>query len=215
MVRSIDLSKTQQYLEWLKTKLYFDSNASRASKRVVKRGEVYKCNLGLGIGSEECKERPCVVLQSDAGNFKSPNTIVAPITHTDSTLSIVVPIADKYNTSGEVILDGNVLLGNIVCVSKARLGDLVAKLEPSEMDDVDEAIAISMDIKRHYDKLKNIHDDKLVYIEKLKAKINNLEEELSEKDKELNRFILLKEEFGIKDMEEFERRIRDTFLKKS
>jgi len=213
MPRRIDLSKIQQYLEWLKTKLYLDSNANSARRRVVKRGEVYKCNLGIGIGSEECKERPCVIIQNDAGNTKSPNTIVAPITHTTSTLPIVVPIANKYSGSGEVILEGNVLLANMVCVSKARLGDYITKLDPSEMNAVDEAIAISVDIKRHYDKLQNILNDKLVYIDKLKEKINILESKLSEKESELNRFILLKEEFGIKDMKELERQIRNAFSK--
>jgi len=170
MSRSISLSKTQQYLEWLKTKLFFDSNAESAKRRVVKRGEVYKCYLGIGIGSEESKERPCVVLQRDRANLESPNTIVAPITHTSSTLPVVIPISPKHNSSGDVVLDGNVLLGNIVCVSKARLGDYVAKLEPSEMKAVDEAIAISLDIKGYYDKLDNILNDKLVYIDKLKKK---------------------------------------------
>lgn len=170
MSRSISLSKTQQYLEWLKTKLFLDSNAESAKRRVVKRGEVYKCYLGIGIGSEESKERPCVVLQRDRANLESPNTIVAPITHTSSTLPVVIPISPKHNSSGDVVLDGNVLLGNIVCVSKARLGDYVAKLEPSEMKAVDEAIAISLDIKGYYDKLDNILNDKLVYIDKLKKK---------------------------------------------
>ncbi|HBN84233.1 MAG TPA: type II toxin-antitoxin system PemK/MazF family toxin [Clostridiales bacterium] len=128
----IELSIVQKYLEWLKTKLYLHLKADNASRRAVKRGEVYKCSLGEGIGSEQCKERPCVILQSNAGNAKSPNTIVAPITHTTSTLQIVVPIADKRNLNGDVILDGNVLLGNIICVSKARLGEYVAKLEPKE-----------------------------------------------------------------------------------
>ncbi|SHH33709.1 type II toxin-antitoxin system PemK/MazF family toxin [Tepidibacter thalassicus] len=213
MARSIDLSKIQQYLKWLKTKLYLDSNASRASKRVVKRGEVYRCNLGLGIGSEECKERPCLILQNDAGNVISPNTIVAPITHTESTLPVVVSIANKYNESGEIILDGNVLLANMICVSKARLGDYITKLDSSEMKAVDKAIAISVDIKRHYDKLQNILNDKLDYIEKLKKKINDLEVELSKKKNELNRFVMFKEEFGINDMEEFQRQIREAFSK--
>lgn len=138
---------------------------------------MYRCNLGMGIGSEECKEWPCVVIQYDAGNTSSPNTIVAPITHSRSTLPIVVPIADKFDSAGNLILDGNVLLGNIVCVSKARLGDFVAELELDEMKAVDEAIAIYIDIKRHHDKLE--------YIEKLKAKINELKEEKSTKDNEL------------------------------
>ncbi|NLU09637.1 MAG: type II toxin-antitoxin system PemK/MazF family toxin [Tepidanaerobacter acetatoxydans] len=183
MSRSISLSKTQQYLEWLKTKLFLDSNAESAKRRVVKRGEVYKCYLGIGIGSEESKERPCVVLQRDRANLESPNTIVAPITHTSSTLPVVIPISPKHNSSGDVVLDGNVLLGNIVCVSKARLGDYVARLEPSEMKAVDEAIAISLDIKRYYDKLDNILNDKLVYIDKLKKRVKDLEELLAQEKK--------------------------------
>ncbi len=212
---NIELTKIQQYLEWLKTKLYLDSNADKARKRVVKRGEVYRCNLGQGIGSEECKERPCVILQSDAGNVKSPNTIVAPITHTTSKLPIVVPIADKCDSTGNVILDGNVLLANIVCVSKARLGDFVARLEPAEMNAVDEAIAISTDIKRHYDKLETILNDKIDYINKLKDEVNRLKVELGEKEKQINKFIILKEELGMKDLEELKNQIKINFLKKS
>lgn len=177
MGKQIELSRTQQYLEWLKTKLYLDSNAKNSRRRVVKRGEVYKCSLGQGIGSEECKERPCVIIQNDAANVTSPNVIVAPITHTASRLDVVVPIADKVDSNGQVTLDGNVLLGNIVCVSKARLGNCVGSLSSTEMDEVDKAISISIDIKRHYDKLINIHEDKLVYIDKLKSKVEKLEEE--------------------------------------
>ena len=81
------------------------------------------------------------------------------------------------------MLDGNVLLGNIVCVSKARLGDYVARLEPSEMKAVDEAIAISLDIKGYYDKLDNILNDKLVYIDKLKKRVKDLEELLAQEKK--------------------------------
>lgn len=177
MAKQIDLSRTQQYLEWLKIKLYLNSNAQSAKNRIVKRGEVYNCSLGQGIGSEECKERPCVIIQNDTANTKSPNVIVAPITHTASKLDVVVPIANQCDATGKVILDGNVLLGNIVCVSKARLGSCVGSLSPEEMGEVDKAISISIDIKRHYDKLNNIHKDKLVYIDKLKSKVKVLEEE--------------------------------------
>lgn len=177
MAIQIGLLKTQQYLEWLKTKLLLDSNAEKAKSRVVKRGEVYKCFLGQGIGSEECKERPCVIIQNDVANEKSPNVIVAPITHTTSRLNVVVPIANQCDGKGKVILDGNVLLGNIVCVSKARLGTYVGSLSSKDMGEVNKAISISVDIKRYYDKLNNIYEDKLVYIDKLKSKVARLEKE--------------------------------------
>lgn len=175
----IELPKTQRYLSWLSTMIYLDSTAQNAKSRVIKRGEVYNCNLGMGIGCEEIKERPCVILQSDIGNSKSANTIVAPITHSTSRLPIVVPISDKTDVQGNLILDGNVLLGNIVCVSKARLGDYKTNLTSQEMKKIDEALSISLDVKRHYDKLNNILNDKLNYIAKLKKKIEKQNQELA------------------------------------
>src|SRR3712207_7639950 len=59
--------------------------SEKATKRIVKRGQVYDCLLGIGVGSEESKKRPCVILQYDSANAKSPNTIVAPITDRKST----------------------------------------------------------------------------------------------------------------------------------
>ena len=43
---NIDLTKTQQYLEWLKNKLYLNAIAPSAKNRIVYRGQVYRCNLG-------------------------------------------------------------------------------------------------------------------------------------------------------------------------
>lgn len=50
---NIDLTKTQQYLEWLKNKLYLNAIAPSAKNRIIYRGHVYRCNLGIGVGSEE------------------------------------------------------------------------------------------------------------------------------------------------------------------
>lgn len=177
---NIDLSKTQQYLDWLKTKLYLNARSTNASKRVIKRGEVYWCELGQGIGSEESKRRPCVVLQADQANVKSPNTLVAPITHTSSNLPVVIPIKERKNSNGEILLDGHALIGNMVCVSKGRLGDYIVTLDTDELKEIDKAIAISTDIKRYYDKLEKMFKDKEDYISKLKKKISMLEKELEQ-----------------------------------
>lgn len=175
----IDLDKTLRYLEWTKKMIYLDTIADRAKHRVVKRGQVYNCYLGVGVGSEESKERPCVILQYDGANVTSPNIIVAPITHSAAEVPVVVPIADKKDKDGNVILDGNVLLGNIVCVSKARLGDYKSILTPDEMKKVDKAIAKSLDIKRYYDKLQKILKDKEDHIQNLKNKIDKQNEVIS------------------------------------
>ena len=82
----IELNQAQKMLEWLKTKMYLDCTAVAAKNRSVKRGQVYRCNFGCGIGSEMQKDRPAVIVQNDVGNNHSGNTIVIPITHDTSTL---------------------------------------------------------------------------------------------------------------------------------
>ena len=174
----IELEKAQQCLEWTKTLLFLDTNVDNAAKRRVKRGQVYDCNLGYGIGCDENKKRPCVILQYDSANISSSNTIVAPITHTESAVPVVVPIAEQKDSDGNITLDGNVLLGNVVCVSKARLGDYKGKLTSAEMKRVDEALAKSIGLKKYYDKLNNIIKDREEYIKKLKQKIADQDKEI-------------------------------------
>jgi len=207
---NIDLAKTQQYLEWLKNKLYLNATASSAKNRIVYRGQVYRCNFGVGVGSEECKERPCVILQYNSANKTSPNTLVAPITHTTSSLPIVVPIADKLDSSNNVILDGNVLLGNITCISKARLGNYITELTSEEMKAVDQAISLALDINHYYRTLENMYNDKLQYIEKLKTSRDALQTELSEKQNCIDEFQQLLHNYHFSDVHD----IAD-FLEKS
>lgn len=209
----IELAKTQKCLEWAKTMLFLDTNSKNAAKRVVKRGQVYNCKLGFGVGSEETKERPCVIIQYDGANASSPNTIVAPITHTSSNVPVVVPIADKNDADGNLILDGYVLLGNIVCVSKARLGDYKATLTPAEMKKIDTAIARSLDIKRHYDKLNNILKDKENYINKLKNKNLTLQKQLESQSEEISALEGIKSMLGISDTKDLLGRIEEILKK--
>ncbi|MDD3416176.1 MAG: type II toxin-antitoxin system PemK/MazF family toxin [Lachnospiraceae bacterium] len=211
MAINIDLTKTQQYLDWMKEKLYLNSRASSARSRRVLRGQVYKCNLGMGVGSEECKERPCVILQYDSANSTSPNTIVAPITHSTSTISTVIPIADKKDASGITILDGNVLLGNIVCVSKARLGDYIVELAGDEMKKVDMAIATSLNLHHYYQTLSNEYNDKITYIEKLKGKRQELTEQLKEQQEVVDRVKEIMDAYKLSTVEELDKVLAEKY----
>lgn len=202
---NIDLTKTQQYLEWFKNKLYLNAIAPSAKNRILYRGQVYRCNLGVGVGSEECKERPCVILQYNSANRTSPNTVIAPITHTTSALPIVVPIAEKKDSSGKLILDGNVLLGNITCVSKARLGDYIADLTADEMRAVDKAISISLDTNHYYQTLQNMYNDKLQYIEKLKNNRSSLQADLAAKQQHIDDFEKILDTYDFSDVQSLEK----------
>lgn len=196
---NIDLTKTQQYLDWLKDKLYLNAIAPSAKNRIIYRGQVYRCKFGIGIGSEESKERPCVILQYNSANRTSPNTLVAPITHTTSTLPIVVPIADKVDSTGKIILDGNVLLGNITCVSKARLGDYITDLTPNEMKAVDNAISISLNINHYYQTLQNSFNDKLQYIKKLRESRSKLQSDLTTQQTQIAEIQSLLDKYNFSD----------------
>ena len=208
---NIDLTKAQQYLEWLKDKLYLNAIAPNSKGRIVTRGQVYRCKFGVGIGSEECKERPCVILQYDTANKSSPNTIVAPITHTTSRLPIVVPITAQTDASGKTILDGNVLLGNITCISKARLGDYITDLSAQEMKAVDKAISLSLDINHHYVTLQNMYDDKLEYIEKLKNSRTQMQAELSTKQQQLDELQILLDKYHCTDIKSLTKFLEKSF----
>lgn len=176
----IELGQVQKMLEWLKTKLYLDSISQNARSRAIKRGQIYRCNFGCGIGSEMQKERPAVVIQNDVGNNRSGNTIVIPITHDTSTLPCVADITPLTDATGNVILDGQANASNMLCVSKARLGDLVGSLSKTDMKKVDEAIAKAVDLMGYYSDLTKRLNDKLEYISRIKEERNQAQDELNE-----------------------------------
>lgn len=176
----IELGQVQKMLEWLKTKLYLDSIAQNARSRTVKRGQVYRCNFGCGIGSEMQKERPSVIIQNDIANTHSSNTIVIPITHDISTLPCVANITPLTDAEGNVILDGQANASNMMCVSKARLGGFVGSLSNTDMRKIDEAIAKNVGLMGYYSDLTKRLDDKLEYISKIKQARNKAQDELAE-----------------------------------
>ena len=102
----IELNKIQELLDWIKTKLYLHTKVEQANKRYVKRGQIYNCYFGIGVGNEIQKLRPCIILQNNIGNAKSGNIIVAPITHTYKDIPSIVKINTQYNDNGTILLDG-------------------------------------------------------------------------------------------------------------
>lgn len=174
----ISLTVVQNVLSWIKTKLFLIKIEPNAKNRTVKRGQVYSCNFGVGIGSEMQKERPCVIVQNDIANLKSPNTIVVPITHDTSTLPCMAPITEKHDPNGNKILDGQANTSNVICVSKARLGNYICDLSNDDLKNVERALARSIDLIQHYSSLEHKLEDKLKYIERIKNERNTAQDKL-------------------------------------
>lgn len=132
--------RSYELIRWNNMALDLDSKVAQASIRVIKRGQVFWCEFGENIGSEQCEERPALILRGDALTSKSSNTIVAPITHRASTLKENYPL----NSPAGASVDGYVLLGNIVTISKARLKKFICNLSKQQMRDIDDALAYAL-----------------------------------------------------------------------
>lgn len=136
-----------------KKKKYLDKetiNEDRKRKNeIVKRGQIYYVDLGVGEGSELKKIRPCVVIQNDIGNKYSPTTIVAPITHRTSNRNQPTQIVlDEYmqNKFPELI-DGVIMAEQIRVVSKTRFKEFAGELLPGAIKLLDKAMKISLGVK--------------------------------------------------------------------
>lgn len=107
----------------------------------VRRGEIYYADLNPVTGSEQGGLRPVLVLQNDVGNEYSPTTIVAAITSrihkARLPTHVVVP-------KGSLAKDSVILLEQLRTVDKRRLRRKVATLDRLHMEEVNEALGISL-----------------------------------------------------------------------
>lgn len=174
----IELNKVQNILDWIKEQIFLDSIANNAKFRKVKRGEIYKCNFGYGIGSEIQKERPCIIVQTDVRNLNSSTVIVAPITHTNKPLPCMAEITPQYNVDGTTLVDGYVNLSHIQTVSKSRLGDYISKLPTSDIKKINLSIYDTLGLMSEVKECERKLNDKLSYIEKIKKERNKAQDEL-------------------------------------
>lgn len=95
-------------------------------------------------------------------------------------------ISPQMDSSGNIILDGQANTSNVLCVSKARLGDYVCELPNSEMKKIDEALAKTVDVMKYYADVSKKLANRESYIEKIKNERNQAQDELTELRKILN-----------------------------
>ena len=116
----------------------------------VRRGDVVRVDLGAKDdadtrGSEIYKSRRSVVVQNDMGNQHSPTTIIAPISkgHTGYPFHVNLPGA-----MDELEMDSHVQLDQLRTVDiQARVTRSYGQLSASQMEDLDEAIRVSLGLR--------------------------------------------------------------------
>ena len=88
----------------------------------VLRGEVYWVNLDPTIGTEIQKTRPALVVSPDDLNAALPRIIIAPLTSAGRALGCRPEVVFKKKNA-------RILLDQIHCVDKARLGKKMGKVD--------------------------------------------------------------------------------------
>lgn len=107
----------------------------------VHRGEIYFADLNPVTGSEQGGLRPVLVLQNDIGNQHSPTTIVAAITSRIHKARLPTHVRVP---KGGLEKDSVILLEQLRTIDKQRLRDKVATLDRLYMEEVNEALGISL-----------------------------------------------------------------------
>lgn len=108
----------------------------------MRRGEIYWVDLGVPRGSEQGGRRPALIIQNDTGNMYSSTTIVAAITSKEK---------QRYRFHVEItseesglLRDGTILLEQLRTISQDRLISKVGTLSSAKMEQVDEALKVSL-----------------------------------------------------------------------
>jgi mRNA-degrading endonuclease toxin of MazEF toxin-antitoxin module len=130
--RAYALKELFQHISWTNDKIHINNNVSLSLTTKPRRGEIWTCQLGKNIGSEENKIRPVIIIQNDTGNEKGPTTIIVPISNRPKKIATHIELREsdyKLVPNEETRVTGTILCEQIKVVSKARLGRHVATLE--------------------------------------------------------------------------------------
>ena len=110
------------------------------------RGELYYADLGKGIGSEQEGYRPVVIIQNNMGNKFSPTVIVAPVT-TNHDAKAKLPTHCYIGAESGLDISSVILLEQLRTIDKKRLGHYIGRLTRTYLRQLNQALAISIDLK--------------------------------------------------------------------
>ena len=114
--------------------------------KVPRRGEIYYLDFSPAKGSEMREPHPALIIQNDVGNRVSRLTIVAAIT--SNLRAARLPVCVQVSPADSGLPRESVMnLGHIYTVDKSRLRQLVGRLPDGLMEQVDQALRVSVGLQ--------------------------------------------------------------------
>lgn len=112
---------------------------------VIKRGDIFYADLRPVVGSEQGGIRPVLIIQNDVGNKHSPTVICAAITSKMNKAKLPTHI-EIDASSYDLVRDSVILLEQLRTIDKRRLKDKVCHLDQELLDQVNQALKISLEL---------------------------------------------------------------------
>lgn len=112
----------------------------RNVKCVPVRGEIWSLDLGINVGDEMDKIRPCIIVSYNIYNDKSNLCSVIPITHADCSHRTQFEINESCLEYSESTISGTAKAEQITTKSKARLGRKIGQLNEKGLKQLNYAL---------------------------------------------------------------------------
>ena len=109
---------------------------------IIRRGDIYYADLRPVVGSEQGGVRPVLIIQNDVGNKHSPTVICAAITSRMNKAKLPTHV-ELSARDCDMMKDSVILLEQIRTIDKRRLREHMGRLDETQMNQVDDAIAVS------------------------------------------------------------------------
>lgn len=151
----------------------------------IKRGEMFYISRGRGVsynGSEQHSDRPAVVVSNDKNN---ENSNVVEVVYMTTQPKTDLPTHVTVRSTGR---PSTVLCEQVYSVSTERIGTYIGECSDKEMENIDIALMISLQLdgnmktsKKYNETIKEQQEEIDLYRKKIQAMQEALEEKENEK----------------------------------